>query len=124
MSVISGGMLAMMRAQVLARLPDTAVIQSVANVSDGAGGVTPTWGVGAGGTVLCRVDPLGQISTESGVVASREAMAVRYRVTMPYDAPINVNNRVVIDGDTYEVVSVTIDHSWNVSKRVIVSEVR
>lgn len=124
MSVISGGMLSAMRAQVLARLPDTAIIQALSKVSDGAGAFTETWGAVSGGTVLCRVDPLGTNTTEARVVANREALEVSYRLTVPYDAPIEQNNRVVVDGRTYEVVSLAIDHSWNVSKRAIITEIR
>lgn len=124
MSVINSGLLAKMRADVAKRLPDTAVIQSVALVSDGGGAFTETWSAVVGGTVLCRLDPLGQQSTENGVIASREALTVTYRLTVPHDAPIEPNCRVVINGDTYEVVQLSIDHSWNVSKRAIVAEVR
>jgi len=122
MSVISGLMLAQMRAMVLARLPDVAVISAITNTSDGAGGWSE--GLVTSGTVACRVDPLGANATESQVVVSREALEVTYRLTLPHDAPIAQNNRVVINGRTYEVVAVSIDHSWNVSKRVIITEVR
>lgn len=124
MSVISGGLLATMRAQVNARLFDTAVIHAVGKVSDGAGAFTETWSAVVGGTVLCRVDPLGQNATGSRVVASREALEVSYRLTLPYDAPIAQNNRVVVNGKTYEVVSLAVDHSMNVSKRAIITEIR
>ena len=124
MSAVSDTLLARMRAQVSERLYDTAVIQSVSNASDGAGGVTPTWSAVVGGTVLCRLDPLGQTSMEAGVVANREALTVSYRLTMPYNAPIEENCRVVVNGNTYEVVALAVDHSKNVSRRGIVTEVR
>lgn len=122
MSVINSALLAKMRADVEARLPDTAVIYTVSRTSDGAGGWSDS--LVASGTAICRVDPIGSSAVEARVVSNRDALTITYRLTLPYDTAIAVDNQVVIDGRTYQVVQMTVDHSWNVSKRVIISEVR
>lgn len=120
---IDATLLAHMRAQVLYLLPDTAVIQSVSNSSDGAGGFSATWAAVSGGTVVCRIDPV--TSRENiDVILGRETTTVMHQLTMPHNAPLNENNRVVINGNTYEVIQFTTTHSNNVSVRAIISEVR
>jgi len=124
MTWLTNDELAQMRSDVANMLFDTAIIQALGKVSDGAGAFTETWGAVVGGTVLCRLDPVGANATEAQVVAWREALEVSYRLTVPHDAPITVNNRVVVDNKTYEVVSLAVDHSSNVSKRAIITEIR
>lgn len=112
------------RANVAQLLPQTAVIQSVANGSDGAGGWSETWTAVTGGTVNCRLDPLKRSADEVDVIGEKETMRVMYQCTVPYDAPIVEGNRLVVDGKTYQVVALAIDHAWKVSKRVLIGELR
>lgn len=123
MTGISTAQLAKMRSQVLELLPGTCVIQSPTNSTGSMGGVTQTYAAVAGGTVACRVDPLGNTSAEIALYAQRETTKIIQRLTVPYDAPLAPNYRVVTGGNTYEVVSINAVHSWNVSKRAIITEV-
>jgi SPP1 family predicted phage head-tail adaptor len=112
------------RSDVLQLLYDTAVIQKNNRVDDGAGGWTDDWVAVSGGTVLARVDPKGQTSSANRVEIGREITTVEYQLTMPYDAPLVADRRVVINGNTYEIVQLDVDHSRNVSKRATITEVR
>lgn len=119
--VIADAQLARMRAQVVARLPQTAAIQRLERVSDGAGGWEEQPVTLA--TVPCLVDPLTK-AVMAGLIARQEGTVVRYQLTLPYDAPLEANCQVVIAGRAYQVVQLDADHGWNVSRRAIVSEVR
>ena len=118
MSFLSADMLSQMRADVANMLPDTAVIQTfgtVAQSSDGFAGGTYT----ATGTVVCRLDPLGK-NAAVRLALEREVTAYTYQLTVPYDTALVHNARVVVNSNTYEVIQLDVDHSWNVSKRAIV----
>lgn len=111
-----------MRAEVARMLPGAAIIQELTAASDGAGGVTETWAAVTGGTVACRIDPLRRVAQiESTGMA--EAIVLEYQVTLPYDAPISAQNRLVIEGTAYEVRQLDAVHSWNVSRRARVAVV-
>lgn len=116
--------LAQFRADILAALPDTSVIQAVTLTSDGAGGWSESWAAVAGGTVECRLDPLRVANVQTGVIAGQESLTLRYQATVPYDAPLAANCRLVVNERTYEVVQLSDEHSWHFVKRAIVSEVR
>lgn len=115
--------LAQMRADVERMLPDTAVIKAVTRTSDGAGGWSESWSPVTGGTVACRLDPMTK-SERWAARAGQEMLAVQYQLTVPYDAPLAADRQVVVGGSVYEVVQMDVDHSWNVSKRATVREVR
>lgn len=118
---ISDAQLARMRAQV--PLPDTAVISAMTAVADGAGGWAETWAAVSGGTVAARLDPINSRSTGIVTVPGREGLIVQYQLTTVYDAPLAVNRRVTIGGDVYEIVSLSDAHSWNVSRRALLSRI-
>lgn len=120
---ITAALLTQMRAQVDLLLPDTGVIQSVSNASDGAGGVTPTWSAVSGGTVVCRIDPIKTRDTIDTITGA-ETTTIMHQLTMTHDAPLNENNRVVINSKTYEVIQLSTTHSNNVSVRAVIAEVR
>lgn len=113
--------LSKMRAQAESLMPDTAVIQDVSFVSDGAGGQEETWSAVTGGTVSCRLDPLSERSQMNQIVASQERLKVYRRATVPYDAPAAANRRLVVNNETYEIVALDDDHSWRVSRRLIIA---
>lgn len=77
-------------------LPGTVVIESVANVSDGAGGVAEQWTPVTNGTVPGRFNILtyGQIET----LALAEGVRVEYAIVVPYNAPLVVGNRILTGG--------------------------
>jgi head-tail adaptor len=116
--------LAQFRADILDALPDTGVIQAVTRTSDGAGGWSESWSAVSGGTVACRLDPLKGSTVQAGVIAGQESLTLRYQVTVPYDAPLDADRRLVVNERTYEVVQLSDEHSWRFVRRAIVSEVR
>ena len=116
--------LAQLRADFAELMPDTAVIQSVTLVSDGAGGNTPSWAAVTGGTVACRIDPLNLRGSRVQLVAIQESLLVSYQGTFPHDAPLAENYRVVTGSNTYEVVQLDVDHSNRACRRAILSEIR
>lgn len=129
MTFLSPAQLAKMRAQVTnGMLPDTCVIMLAGTaqmVIDDGGGWSEVPTVASAGTVACRVDP---IKTNSGQLLTtqqmQELLPVQYRLTVPYDAPLAANCKIVHEGLTYQVLELETDHSWNVSKRAIMVEVR
>jgi hypothetical protein len=123
MTMLTAAQLTSMRSQVETLLPDTGVIQVMVRTSDSAGGWTEAGSAVSGGTVACRLDPLTEREL-SMVVAAREALGVRYRLTMPHDAPLAADYQVVTDGHTYQVIQLDADHSCNVSRRAIIEEIR
>lgn len=123
MTWLTDGDLALMRADVAFMLPDVAVIQTKTLTSDNAGGWAETWTAVTGGTVACRVDPLK--SRESvDYTAKREALIRKWQVTLPYNAPIVPEARLVIGGVSYDVTVIHDVHSDNVSRRCEVAEVK
>jgi hypothetical protein len=129
MTFLSSTQLAKMRSQVTnGMLPDTCVIMLAGTaqvVIDDGGGFVEVPTPATAGTVACRVDPLGQSTNSALEEASlQEILPVQYQLTTPYDAPLAANCKVVHNGHTYQVVKMDIDHSWNVSRRAIMVEVR
>jgi len=121
MSVIDAEMLIQMRADVAEMLPDTCVIYTPGYSPDGAGGGTVT--LTNSGTVACRVDPLKQ-QQQAGVDFGQETMEVGYQLTVPYDASLAPDYQIITWGKTYQVKKLAVDHSWRVSRRAEVVEVR
>ena len=113
------------RADVANMLPGTAVISSATVVSDGAGGWSDSYVPVSGGTVACRVDPLGTKASRLAEQVGRETLQETYQLTVPWDAPLtDVNMQIEITGRTYEVIQLEVYHSWNVSRRGVISIVR
>jgi len=123
MTWLSNDDLIQMRADVSEMLPDTAVISAPSWVSDSAGGGSQSYTPVTGGTVACRVDPLPKVQMDL-LVAGGEALTVKYVLTLPHDAPMAVDYHVTTGGNTYEIIHMDIDHSWRVSRRAIIAEVR
>lgn len=113
-----------MQGQVEEILPDTCIIQTHTGAKDSAGRPTQTWTAVTGGTVACRVDPIGQNQMMGQVDAMREQTEIRYQLTVPHDAPLAANCRVVHDNKTYQILQLDVDHSWNVSLKAIMVERR
>lgn len=104
--------LSSMRSVASDALPGTAVIQSQTFSSDGGGGGSLAWA--AGGTVACRLAPLTGSERE---IADRISSDADYIVTLPHNASVTTNSRLVISGGTFNVEAIR-DRSWNVSTRV------
>lgn len=106
--------LADLRADMVELMPGTAVIERPTETVDNAGIPKQSWA--AVGTVICRVDPAYRMDSR-GVVADREAARVYFTMTVPWDANIAEGDRVVVSGDTLEIVQLYDIHEMRVSKR-------
>lgn len=93
-------------------LPGTAVIYSQQYVSDGGGGGSQTWT--AAGTVSCRVAPLGGDERLLGGRISPDADSV---ITLPWDASVTENSRVVTSAGTFNVEHVR-DRDYELTTRL------
>jgi hypothetical protein len=115
---ISSRMLTRMRSQVGELLPDTCVIYAPGGSINSFGELEAA--LTNAGTVACRLDPL---KSRSGAdeAAAQEVMVAEYVLTLPYNAPVGIDYRFVIGGDTYEVTTMADDHSWRVSRKLYVS---
>jgi len=118
-STLTTAEIAQMRADVEdVVLPDKGVILSVTQVSDGQGGFTDTWGT-AYRNVKCRLDYVSGMETVYGG-------AVRpfsgWALTLPYDTTITTNNRFLLNGDTYSIIELDTDKSWNLFIRARVEK--
>ena len=112
--MLSESELATMRSTVVDSLPDTAIIQTSGWVSDGGGGGTTGWT--NAGTLPCRIAPIMSAGDE-GVVADRITGTGRFLFTLPSNAAITTNSRVLYDGGTFNVENIR-ERSQNVSTRV------
>lgn len=113
---LSAAELASMRAEVLYLMPDTCAILSATSAADGYGGYTVTWGT-ATASIACRIDSVRKSENQAGAALQPFH---GYVLTLPYNATITTDNRVVYGGDTYNVLSVDSDKSWPVSVRCMV----
>jgi hypothetical protein len=111
--------LAYMQSTIEDMFPAVCNILSEALASDGQGGQTSTWGTVAS-NVACRLDDqsargINQLVPVAG--ALREAH--RYILSLPHDITINTHDRVETGGNTYNVVSVNADVSWQAVTRAV-----
>lgn len=102
-------------------LPDTCVILSPTNASDGQGGYTVTWGT-ASANVKCRIDP-GRKEMYERVTGAKLTPYSWWQLTLPYDTTIATNYRVVVNGATYNVVNPDDNKSWMGTLRVALMKV-
>lgn len=124
MTRLSDRHLAKMRAEVNLLLPGTAIIQSNGGSVNSKGVYVDSWAAVSSGTVACRLDPLSTSqSSDVALLQGQERQTTYWQLTVPYNAPLNADNRVVIGSTTYSVVSLYDVPSWNVSTRAIVAEV-
>jgi head-tail adaptor len=118
----SAAELAQIRADILALLPDTCSILAVTNTSDGAGGVSETWGTVTGGTAVpCRLD-----YRKEGRESVTSAALNPYHggiLSVAYDQSITTANRVEISGQAYNVTGVNNQQGWLVVQQVSVERV-
>jgi hypothetical protein len=104
-----------MRATAGAALPDTAIVQAKAFVSDGGGGGSTGWT--ASGTLPCRISPVTGSGSDEREAGDRISANAEFVVTLPVDAVVSTEHRLVIAGDVYNVEAVR-TRSWNLTTRV------
>lgn len=103
-------------------LPDTAVVQTSTWVSDGGGGGTTSWA--AVGTYSCRLAPVTSTGEAEDADSGARVMADVDRVlTLPATTTITTNDQVVVGAQTFRVSAVYAPRSWEISRRVKVSEI-
>jgi SPP1 family predicted phage head-tail adaptor len=99
-------------------LPDTCIVLSVTETSNGMGGQTKAWGT-ATNYVACRMDTM---SMQEQIAGGAMQPFTRMRLTVPWDTILTTAHRVKWSGTQYNVVSVN-PGSWLISKRAIVEKV-
>lgn len=106
--------IASMRTVAQQALPGTAVVQNGADTTDNGGGWTEAFTPRVGGTVSCRVAPIGGSEREEGERVSADS---QYIITLPAGTTVETDDRIVSAGITYNVTAVR-DRSWEVTRRV------
>ena len=114
--------LASMRSELEAlALPSTAVLYSSSYGTVGGGGGTLSWTAAA--TVACALAPTPPRETSEPLRGGRVTPDVDRIVTLPASTAISTEHRVEIDGATFEVTDLQAPRSYEVSRRIRVSEV-
>lgn len=116
MTDLSTQELAQLRTAAENYLSDTCTIRKVTRSDDGQGGFTETWSDRASG-VACR---LASVRSQRSERPEGEQLAAysRWVLTIPHDQAIEESDRVVHDGETYEVAHLEDTHSNRTAKRV------
>jgi SPP1 family predicted phage head-tail adaptor len=94
-------------------LPEIIYIQSLTKTSNGAGGWTEVWNTSATAN--------GRISATSGkelLLAGKVTSSAMYTVTLSDDTALTTKNRLQINGEQYQVVSL-LNRSEQTALRVI-----
>lgn len=116
--MLSAAELTSMRSTLDTSLPDECAIVTRTLTSDGAGGHTETT---SSTTVACRVSPDG--SGQEDTIGARVTPVNRWVITVPYDTTVAQSAKVTFGSRTFEVVSVDVDRSWDLCKRIRCIEV-
>lgn len=101
-----------MRTEAERALPNTCVIQTSTYASDGGGGGSFTWA--NSGTLNCRLAPIAGDENQTGGRIGPDSTSV---VTLPWDASVTENSRLLISGGTFNVAHVR-DRSYEITTRV------
>lgn len=112
-----------LRAVARSFLPDSAQIQRLSQVSDGAGGETDTYTPAS--TVACRVSRAGLRPVEA-IIANRLGNRTGFTVDLAADADVRESDRLVVtpadpssSAQTYEVIGVLAPTTWMVVVRAV-----
>ena len=116
--MLSDAQLAAMRDTAAQALPGTAVIQSSAWVSDGAGAGTTTFT--ASGTVACRVAPIDAVEKVEGARLDPDSEVL---FTFEWDAGVDAANQLIYQGGTFTVTGLRAPRSWPITQLVEAKEI-
>jgi hypothetical protein len=119
--MLSNADLAAMRDAIEDLLPDTANILSATQASDGQGGWSTTWGTATAG-VKCRLDMSRKEAFEQLAGGAVHPFS-QWVLTLPNATVITEQNRVEVNSQTFNVVSVDTGKSWAASVRVTLEKV-
>ncbi len=121
MSLLSDAELTEMREFVEANvLPSTCTIQ-VPTETNTKGSVATTY-ANTYTSVPCRIMPARNEGREY-VTGEKVTRRATYVLTLPFDQAIDATYRVIVDGDTYEVLGVWDDHNFRTARRADVVKV-
>lgn len=121
MSMLTDAELAQLRSDIGELLPDTCQIQRVTTTTDAHGNWGEAWSTV--GTVACRLDPFFRMASPNPV-AAQEKMRNSYRLTVAWDADLRDGDRVLVDGDVYELVELHDDHSLRAARWGMVTKLQ
>lgn len=97
-------------------LTQTCTIQTVSRASDGMGGFTETWN-NTHTNVPCRLSPQGGSGRVQG---DQFTVVTGWVLDVAYDQAIAAGNRVVLGGDTFDVLEVRDDHTDRIVRRAAI----
>lgn len=117
MAMLTDAELAQLRSDVLELLPGSAVIQRESRGTADAYGYGGSVSYAAVGTVAARVDPLAASARET--IGARDTDTEFRQLTVPYNADIAAGDRVVFDGRTYEIRTLSDNHSLRAVRRAV-----
>lgn len=121
MSLLSDAELTEIREFVEANvLPSTCTIQ-VPTETNTKGSVATTY-ANTYTSVPCRIMPARNEGREY-VTGEKVTRRATYVLTLPFDQAIDATYRVIVDGDTYEVLGVWDDHNFRTARRADVVKV-
>lgn len=106
-----------MRAALELSLPETAIINRATRISDGMGGHTTS--MAAIGTADCRLSP---VSGDERKIAEQLGAVSMWTVTLPALTPIDEADLLLIDNRLFEVKYIRAFRSFEISRRVLVTE--
>lgn len=117
MSLLSDPDIDRMRATLDQSLPETCVIETPSYTDNSGGGGTLAWTTA--GTADCRISPL---TGDERLRGERVAEDSDWIVTLPAETPIDVQSRILVNGGTFNVSAVRERGTWELSRRVEVTE--
>lgn len=120
--MLTAAQVASIRGTVEESLPQTCTIQRKTTASDSGGGSSESW-ASLTANVPCRVAPTGGGEQASSSNRSDQiADDTTHVVTLPAQQDISEADRLVIGGDTFNVLLVRKRGDWELSRRVEVRE--
>ena len=100
-------------------LPDSCTIRRATAASDNAGGQTLTPATVA--TVACRLMPRAT-QTQDKAIADKQANVSGWIISLPYATDVREKDVLVIGARSFEVDKAQA-HSWEISRRVLATEI-
>lgn len=101
-------------------LPDTCTIQQLTESQNDIGEPIRTYSTRAA-DVSCRVDPESGFDSFEYLGGFQDLLKYtgRFILTLPHDQTIERSDRVVVNGETFEIVEVDDSKSWKASVRCV-----
>jgi hypothetical protein len=104
-------------------LTETCVIEEEVVSTDQYGAAAHTWRVRASG-VACRVITESRMSgSDTTEVGSQKALVEHLRLVVPEGTALDVNQRVTVGGDVYQIVAVLVGHTDAVFASAVIARV-